>query len=119
MAQAKKLKDLKRGDRVYLKGFTGTTPITVASKKRTGMLVEITLKWDESEYTCYGHAFNTLFTGYFKKFRKDVVFSTDYDREHYEEQNRERNAKRALVGRYCKEFITHLKDMMQHEDSRH
>lgn len=110
--KTKKLKDLKKGDMVYLSDFTDTTPIIVTSAKRTGMLMEISLKWDTSEYTCYGHAFSTTFVGYKKsRYVTDTVFTTDYQSA-FEEMRLQNNMKRrAVIGELLGNLIKAVKGL--------
>lgn len=86
----KKLKDLKKGDKVWLYDFTGTTPIQVESVKRDGHLMIITLKWDDSLFECYGHALGWTFSGYEIKHHWELVFTTSFDKALEREQSKER-----------------------------
>lgn len=82
----KKLKDLKKGDRMWLYDFTDTTPIVVDKKVRQGGLMVITLKWGSSEYECYGPALGWTCVGYNRAFCQELIFTCDFDsaweREH-------------------------------------
>lgn len=75
----KKLKDLKVGDKVWLYDFTDTTPIVVEKKKREGAMMTITLKWDESEYECVGHALGWTCIGYNRKWQQEQMFTSSFD----------------------------------------
>lgn len=90
MEKPKKLKDLKVGDSMWVNSYTNTTPISVKKKKRDGPLVSLTLKWDKSEYECFGHALGYVCVGYCKSYRHHEIFTTDYDsaRERENRQNR-------------------------------
>lgn len=79
MEKAKKLRELKKGDRIWYYNFTDTTPIYVVKKKRTGDLMTVTVRWDDSEYECFGHAFGHVMTGYRKSLHTPILFSTDYE----------------------------------------
>ena len=110
--KVKKLKDLRKGDSVWLDNIADTTPITVTSVKHTGMMVEIKVQWDDSEYICYGHAFNTRFTGYAGKYYANRVFTTSYNdaksNEMYEQTMREY----ASIGRDIKSIVKSLKILL-------
>ena len=86
----KKLKDLRKGDKVWLYDFTGTTPIIVESVKREGHLMTINLKWDDYQYECYGHALGWTFSGYDVTKRWECVFSSSFDQAWEREQERTR-----------------------------
>ena len=76
----KKLKDLKKGDRIWYYGYTCTTPIYVDKAKRTRNVVEVMIRWDDHEYVGYGHALGYIMVSYDRKFRSDnILFTTDYD----------------------------------------
>lgn len=85
----KKLKDLKIGDKLWLYDFTDTTPITVVKKKRDGGVMTVTLKWDDSEYECFGPALGWTCVGYDRKFGRELIFSSSYSMA-IERENRKR-----------------------------
>lgn len=88
----KKLKDLKKGDRVWLYDFTGTTEIYVERKKREGQLMTVVLKWGESEYECFGPALGWTCVGYNKKWKHELIFTSSFHMA-YEREARRRRVK--------------------------
>lgn len=82
----KKLKDLKKGDPMWLHNFTDTTPITVVKKKRTGSLMTVTLKWDNYEFECFGPALGWTCISYNKKFCQERLFTSSWERAFKNEQ---------------------------------
>ena len=90
MDKKKKLKDLKKGYRMWLHDFTDTTPIYVEKKVRQGGLMIITLRWDTSEYECYGPALGWTCVGYNKGFGQELVFTCDFDSAWEKEKKRSR-----------------------------
>ena len=75
----KKLKDLKKGDKVWLYDFTDTTPILVESVKREGHLMTISLRWDSTLFECYGHALGWTFSGYDVKNHYERIFTVSFE----------------------------------------
>ena len=75
----KKLKDLRKGDRIWYWHFTCTTDIFVESAKREGDLMRLTIRWDDSVYECFGPALGFTCIGYWKKFDEDMMFTCSYD----------------------------------------
>lgn len=84
----KKLNELKIGDKVWLYDFTDTTPIYVVKKKREGALMTLTVKWDESEYECYGNALGWTCIAYDKKHCQEMIFSSSYEMSYGREKLR-------------------------------
>lgn len=103
----KKLKDLKIGDRVWIYDFTDTTPITTIKKKREGELMKITLKWDDSEYECFGPALGWTCVGYDRKFGRELVFSSSYNKA-IERENRKKR---------ISNFISNTKKFIQENEN--
>ena len=104
----KKLKDLKKGDKVWFWYFTDTTPIYVESAKREGELMHLTIKWDDSVYECFGHALGLICVGYCRKLKQEVMFTCSYELsdKNYMERQRIRN----LVPK-LKEVITKIDEI--------
>ena len=75
----KKLKDLRKGDRIWYWHFTGTTPIYVESAKREGELMRVTVKWDNEVYECFGPALGFTCVGYNREFCDELMFTCSYD----------------------------------------
>ena len=86
----KKLKDLRKGDRIWFWYFTYTTPIYVENVKREGSLMRLTVKWDDAEYECFGHALGFTCVGYSKKNGKDMIFTCSHDISKENEEKREK-----------------------------
>jgi hypothetical protein len=86
----KKLKDLKRGDKVWFWHFTFTTPITVESAKREGDLMRVTVRWDDSTYECFGPALGLTCVGYDHKFHSERMFTCSYDLSYDNERRTQR-----------------------------
>ena len=86
----KKLKDLRKGDRIWFWHFTDTTPICVESVKREGSLMRLTVKWDDAEYECFGHALGFTCVGYSKRFCEDMIFTCSYDISKENEEKRDK-----------------------------
>ena len=107
----KKLKDLKKGDRMWLQGFTGTTPIYVEKKKREGDLCIVTMRWDNEEHVSYGHALGWTCVGYCKKYNAECIFTTDYQTTKSVEEKREAEKKYAQIGRNISGIINILRDL--------
>ena len=99
MEKAKKLKDLKKGDRVCYYHFSDTTPITVIKAKRTGDVMEVTVKWDDSEYVTYGHALGYVLTGFSRKWRSTVLLTSDFDDVRDREAKKEKDKTYNSIGR--------------------
>ena len=95
----KKLKDLKKGDKMWWQGYTDTTPIYVVKVKRDGDLCTVTVKWDDTEYVCFGHALSFTCVGYCRKFCNEEIFTTDYETLKSEEDKREKDKRYAQIGR--------------------
>lgn len=98
MEKAKKLKDLRKGDRVYMQGFVDTTPIVVVKAKRTGDLMTVELKWDDHTYIGYGHAHDKYMCIYSKEWKSNAVISTDYNEEKRVQNRREKDRNEAEIG---------------------
>lgn len=76
----KKLKDLKKGDMVWLRRLPDTTPIIVTSAKRDGNCMRVTLKWDDNEYECFGHALGYKLVSYSKEYGGiERLFTSSYE----------------------------------------
>jgi len=90
MNKTKKLKDLKKGDRLWLHDFTGTTPILVENAKRQGNIVTVSIKWDESEYEAYGPALGFKCVSLPIRHSEDMVFTTDMNAAEYETEKRQK-----------------------------
>ena len=101
----KKLKDLKKGDRIWLYGFTGTTPIYVEKVKRQGEMCMVTVKWDEVEHVCFGHALAWTCVGYWKRFRAERIFTTDYEDIKRQEDKKEANKNYIELGKQLIEIL--------------
>lgn len=100
----KKLKDLRKGDRIWYWYFTCTTPIYVESAKREGSLMRLTVKWDDAEFECFGHALGFTCVGYSKAFREDMMFTCSYDVAHENGKRRQR----------IKDLEPKLKELLEH-----
>ena len=100
----KKLKDLRKDDRIWFWHFTCTTPIYVESIKREGDLMRINVKWDDAEFECFGHALGVTCVGHDRKFRKDIMFTCSFDVAH-------ENGKRT---QRIKDLEPKLKDLLEH-----
>ena len=111
MEKAKKLKDLKKGDRVWFWHFTCTTPITVIKAKRTGDMVEVILQWDDHEYVCYGHALGYDIVGYSRQFRSSFLFTTNREESKEREDKQKRNETYESVGRMTFNLIKAIKKL--------
>lgn len=86
----KKLKDLRKGDRVWFWHFTDTTPIIVEKAKREGELMRLTIRWDEGVYECFGPALGFTCVGYNRKFKQEIMFTCSYDISYENEQEKQR-----------------------------
>ena len=75
----KKLKDLRKGDMVWLWSFTDTTPIYVDKAKREGELMRLTIRWGDSIYECFGPALGFTCIDYNRKFGQELMFTCSYD----------------------------------------
>ena len=106
--EIKKLKDLKKGDKVWYWTLTDTTPITVEKAKREGELMRLTIKWDDSVYECFGHALGYTCIGYDRKFHAERMFTSWYELAFTNEEEKRRI--RRLVP-MLKELITQIKDI--------
>lgn len=104
----KKLKDLKTGDRMWLNDFTDTTPIVVTKKKREGSLITITIKWDNSEYECFGHALGWTCVGYNRAFCQELMFTSDYETA-FDSEKKRRDIKR--IGEKMKEIFKNIDEL--------
>lgn len=104
----KKLKDLRKGDRVWFWYFTDTTPIVVEKAKREGELMRLTIRWDESVYECFGPALGFTCVGYGRKFKEEIMFTCSYDLSYKNEQEKQRI--RNLVPR-LKELIDRIEEI--------
>ena len=80
MTYTKKLKDLKIGDSMWLHDFTDTTEIKVVRKKREGDLIRIMLKWDDSEFECFGPALGWSCINYNRRYKIERIFTCDFDK---------------------------------------
>lgn len=97
MNKPKKLKDLKKGDRLWLHDFTGTTPILVEGAKRQGNIVTVSVKWDESEYEAYGPALGFKCVARSKLHYEDLVFTTDMEAAEFETEKRRKYRRDARI----------------------
>lgn len=86
----KKLKDLRKGDRMWFWYFTFTTPITVESAKREGELMRLTVKWDEYVYDCFGPALGFTCVGYDHRFHTERMFTCSYELSYDNESRTDR-----------------------------
>ena len=86
----KKLKDLKKGDRIWYWYFTCTTPIYVDKAKREGDLMRLTIVWDKSVYECFGHALGFTCVGYNREFHEEFMFTSSYDLSKKNEETRQK-----------------------------
>ena len=104
----RKLKDLKKGNRVWFWYFTDTTPIYVESVKRDGELMRVTVRWDEHVYECFGPALGFTCVGYCRMTHEDIMFTCSYDlsNENYKRKQMIRN----LVPR-LKELIAKIEEI--------
>ncbi len=95
---AKKVKDLKKGDRLWFYNFTDTTPIFVEKVKRIGDFVEVVIRWDDHEYVGCGHALGFIVVSYDRRIRRDnILFTSNFDDVRKREQNDElKEAEREL-----------------------
>jgi len=98
----KKLKDLKKGDRIWCWHFDDTTPIYVDSAMRDGELMRLTISWDDSVYECFGPALGFTCVGYSRKFRQEIMFTCSYDLSHENMRRKER----------IKDLVPRLKDVI-------
>lgn len=99
MEKPKKLKDLKKGDRVCYYHYSDTTPIIVTKVKRTGDVMEVTVRWDDSEYVTYGHALGYILTGFSRKWRSTVLLTSDFDDVRNREAKKEKDHTYNSIGR--------------------
>lgn len=86
----KKLKDLRKGDKVWYWHFTYTTPIYVDKAKREGELMRLTIRWDDTIYECFGPALGLTCVGYSRKGHQEMMFTCFYDLSHKNEQRIQR-----------------------------
>lgn len=102
--EPKKLKDLRKGDRVYRYDFAITDEaLIIQSIKRTGNVVEAVAKWEnekmsEAEYECVGHALSTFFTAYVRKTHFCMLISSDLKEVKFEELEYKSNIRRNRIG---------------------
>lgn len=90
MNKPKKLKDLKKGDRLWLHDFTGTTPILVEKAKRQGNIVTVSIKWDEADYEAYGPALGFKCVSRPNRLSEDMVLTTNLEDAEYETEKRQK-----------------------------
>lgn len=112
MGKQKKLKDLRKGDRVYLQGFVDTTPIVVVKAKRTGDCMTVELKWDEHTYIGYGHALDRYMCIYSKEWKCGHYVGTDYNEEYHVQLRKEESRKEAEIGKYVILLIKAIKSCL-------
>ena len=86
----KKLKDLKKGDRIWFWHFDDTTPIDVDGVNRDGELMRVTVRWDDYVYECFGPALGVNCVGYERKVRQEIMFTCSYDLSHENMRRKER-----------------------------
>lgn len=98
----RKLKDLKKGDRIWFWHFDDTTPIYVESAMRDGELMRVTVRWDEYVYECFGPALGVTCVGYERKFRQEIMFTCSYDLSHENMRRKER----------IKDLVPRLKELI-------
>ena len=111
MANKKKLKDLRKGDRVWDYLILDTTPIYVVSAKREKDIMRIIVKWDNSEYECVGMALGTIFIAYTKRWQVDLIFTTDYEGLKYRETEKNRKNADAKIGENIRSLFRNLKSL--------
>lgn len=111
MANKKKLKDLRKGDRVWDYLVLDTTPIYVVSAKREKDIMRITVKWDNSEYECVGMALGTTFVAYAKQYRAELIFTTDCEELKYREAEKYRKNADAEIGANVRTLFRNLKSL--------
>ena len=104
----RKLKDLKKGDRVWYWHFTCTTPIYVESVKRDGELMRVTVRWDDEVYECFGPALGFTCVGYNRKFCDEIMFTCSFDVSN--ENDKRKQMIRNLVPR-LKELIAKIEEI--------
>ena len=109
MERRKKLKDLKKGDRVCYYHFSDTTPITVIKAKRTGDVMEVTVKWGDSEYVTYGHALGYVLTGFSRKFHSTMLLTSDFDDVRDREERKEIEKTFNSIGRSVVNLLDDIK----------
>lgn len=111
MEKAKKLRELKIGDRIWYFNYTDTTPIYVVKKKRMGDLMTVTVKWDDSEYECFGHAFGYVLTGYQKSLHTSILFSTDYEGIVSRVKRGMEESRYANIGRIAMKLLNEIREL--------
>jgi len=82
----KKLKDLRKGDRLWYWHFTFTTPIYVECAVRDGELMRIAVRWGDSVFECFGSALGFTCVGYDRKMKVERMFTCSYDLSYRNEQ---------------------------------
>lgn len=111
--EPKKLKDLRKGDRVYRYDFATTDEaLIIQSIKRTGNVVEAVAKWEngsEMEYECVGHALSTFFTAYVRKAHYCMLISSDFKDVKFQELLHKSNMRMNRIGSALISLIDELK----------
>ena len=88
--KTRKLKDLRKGQRMWYWYFTDTTPILIESAKREGDVMRVVVRWGESLYECIGPALGFTCLCYSKFWKRDIMFTCSYDLSRENEKRRER-----------------------------
>lgn len=109
MSKAKKLKDLKAGDHLWLYNFTGTTSIDVVKVKREGNIAIVTVRWDNEEFIAYGPALGWSCTAYNQKYQDEFVLTSRYNDALQREKRNELNDKQRQIGQTVMDLITLIK----------
>ena len=105
----KKLKDLKKGDPIWLYDFIGTTPIRVEKVKRQGSIAIVTIKWGNSEFDAYGPALGRNCVAYIGTRFDDHVFTTDSESAKFRHDRKEGVRKYMEIGQAVDSLIEKLK----------
>lgn len=114
--EAKKLKDLKKGDQIWYYKTEETTPIKVTGVKKNGDFVEVTFRWDDEEYVGCGHAFGYTIVTYVRSTREEKMFSTNYDDVSLRRRDRIRNDVYHNIGRDVSSVAKYLRTILNYQD---
>ena len=111
MKKAKKLKDLRKGDPIWLYDFTWTTPIHVEKVKRQGSIAIVNIKWGNLECEAYGPALGRSCVAYIGPRFDDYVFTTDYELAKFRQNRNEGVRKYMEIGQAVEKMIGLIRDL--------
>lgn len=114
--EAKKLKDLKKGDQIWYYNNEETTPIRVTGVKRNGDCVEVTFKWGDNEYVGCGHAFGYTIVSFVRRIKEERMFSSNYDDVSLRRRERIRNDVYYNIGRDVTSVSKYLRTILNYQD---